>query len=130
MDPHTRAIVAAAAFAFLTGKKVGGLYDHSAGRDLKIAAECRAGQLQGFDGERGTKFGGTPPELYDAGDRSYVSFEIDGPRVQGYDRRSSSSYSVELKDGLVQLYDHSQNAWFAYDMQNVDSDRSYYRKAE
>lgn len=130
MDPHTRAMVAAAAFAFLTGKKVGGLYDHSAKRDLKIAAECRGGQLQGFDGERQAKFSGAPPELYDDGDRSFVSFEIEGTRVQGYDRRSASSYTVELTDGLVQLYDHSQLAWFAYDMQDVDADRSYHRVAE
>ena len=39
MVTHTRAIVAACAFAILTGKKVAGMYDHASGQSLKIAAE-------------------------------------------------------------------------------------------
>jgi len=127
MEPHTRAMVAAATFAFVTGKKVAGMYDHSAGRDLRIAAERRGNQLQGFDGDRAVRFGGTLPELYDAGDKAFVSFETDGTMAQGYDRGSSSSYTARVTDGLVQVYDHSQSAWFAYDMQDAESPRRYHR---
>lgn len=127
MHLHTRALIAAAAFAFITGKKVAGIYDHSAQRDLLIAAECRGAQLQGFDGERGVKFGGTLPEIYDAGDGTFVSLEIDGTKAQGYDRASSSFYTAHVSDGLVQVYDHSQSAWFAYDIQDADSVQSYHR---
>jgi len=123
-------MIAAAAFVFITGKKVAGLHDHSAGRDLKIAAEGRDKQLQGFDGDRAAKFGGTLPELYDAGDKAFVSFEIDGKTAKGYDRGSSSFFTANVADGLVQVYDHSQNAWFAYDIQDAGSARSYHRNAE
>ena len=123
-------MIAAAAFAFITGKKVAGLYDHSAGRDLQIAAEGQGKQLQGFDGDRGAKFGGALPELYDAGDRTFVSFEIEGTTAKGYDRGSSGFFTANVTDGLVQVYDHSQSAWFAYDIQNAGSARSYHRNAE
>ena len=120
-------MVAAAAFAFTTGKKVAGVYDHSAGRDLRIAAEARGNHLQGFDGDRAAKFGGTLPELYDSGDQVFVSFEIDGSQVRGYDRGSSSAYTAHVIAGLVQLYDDSQSAWFTYDIQDAESDRNYHR---
>jgi len=123
-------MVAAATFAFITGKKVAGIYDHSAGRDLRIAAECRGDRLQGFDGDRAVKFGGTLPELYDTGDKAFVSFEIDGSKVQGYDRGTSSFYAAHVTDGLVQVYDHSQSAWFAYDIQNPEAAQSYHRNIE
>jgi len=130
MYPHTRAMIAAAAFAFVTGKKVAGLYDHSARRDLRIAAECRGDRLQGFDGDRAAKFGGTLPEIYDAGDKAFVSFEMNGTKVEGYDRRSSGFYTAHVIDGLVQLYDHGQGAWFAYDIQDAEAARDYHRNVE
>jgi len=130
MEPHTRAMIAAAAFACVTEKKVAGIYDHAAGRDLQIAAEKRGDQLQGFDGDRGVKFGGTLPELYDAGDKAFVSFAIDGTKVEGYDRGSSSFYTAQVTDAVVQVFDHSQNAWFAYDVQDAESAKSYYHSPE
>ena len=117
MFPHTRAMVAAAAYAFIVGKKVAGIHDHWSGQDLQIAAECRGSQLQGFDGDRSVKFGGTLPEIYDAGDKAFVSLEIAGSKVRGYDRGSSSSYAAEVSERLVQLYDYSQSAWFAFAIQ-------------
>ena len=132
MRSHTRALVAAAAFTFATGKKVAGIYDHSAARDRRIAAECRGDRLQGFDGDRGVKFGGTLPELYDAGDRTFVSFETDGEtmhdlKIRGFDRGTSTFYTAQVRDGLVQIFDHGENAWFSYDIQNADAARSYLR---
>lgn len=76
MLPHTRAMITASAHAFVTGKKVAGIYDHSAGRHLRIAAECRGPHLQGYDDERSARFGGTLPELYDAACKSFVSLEM------------------------------------------------------
>lgn len=127
MDPHIRAMVAAATFAFVTGRKVAGLFDHTAGRDLRIAAECRGDVLQGFDGEREAKFGGTLPEILDSGERNYVSFERDGDRVKGYDRASGSHYEAQVAGGMVQVYDHGQGAWFAYDVQDAQAAQSYHR---
>ncbi len=125
-------MVAAAAYAFIMGKKVAGIYDHSTGQELRIAAEARGNQLQGFDGDRAARFGGTLPELYDEGDKAFVSLEIegdkafvsleiDGAKAQGYDRGSSSSYAVQVAAGLVQLYDHGLSAWFAFDVQDTDA---------
>ena len=128
MDQHTRAMIAAAAFAFITGKKVAGIYDHSADQDRQIAAESRGDQFQGFDGDRAAKFGGTLPELYDAGDDAFVSCEIDGTKAQGYDWRSSSFYEASVSEGLVQVYDHGKGAWFAYDVQDAQEAQSYYRR--
>lgn len=129
METHTRAMVAATAFAQATGKKVAGIYDHAAGRDLQIAAEFRGNELRGFDGERQVKFGGTLPEIYDAGDKTFVSFETDGATVKGYDRNSSSFYAANVIDGVVQVYDHGESAWFAYDIQDADAAGSYHRVA-
>ena len=117
MLPHTRAMVAAAACAFITGKKVAGLYDHAAGKHLRIAAEARGEHLQGYDGDRDARFGGTLPELYDTRDKAHVSLEIEGDTAKGYDRGSSSHYAVTVADRRVQLYDHSQSAWFVFDAQ-------------
>ncbi|WP_235037707.1 MULTISPECIES: hypothetical protein [unclassified Novosphingobium] len=120
-------MIAAAAFAILTSKKVAGIYDHSAKRNLQIAAEFRDGRLQGFDGDRAVKFGGTLPELFDAGDGTFVSIEIAGTQVKGYDRGSSTFFTAEVNDDLVQVYEHGQGAWFAYDVQDPQSVSDYHR---
>jgi hypothetical protein len=114
MQPHTRAIVAASAYAIIAGKKVAGLYDHAAGRHLKIAAECRGDRLQALDGERSARFGGRLPELYGEADGAFVSLETDGTTARGYDHGSAGFYTAEVGDRMVQLYDHQQGAWFAY----------------
>lgn len=117
MHSHTRAMVAASAHAVIIGKKVAGIYDHAAGRDLRIAAECRGNRLQGVDGDRSAKFGGTLPELYDDGDKVFVSLTVDGATARGYDRGSAGFYEAEVSERLVQLYDYSQSTWFAFDVQ-------------
>ena len=119
MSPHTRALVAVSAHAFMFGKKIAGVHDHESGRDLQIAAEARGDRLQGFDGDRSAKFNGTPFELYDAGDDAFVSLEIDGLNAQGYDRRSSSHYSLSVTDPVVQVYDHAAETWFAFSIQTA-----------
>ena len=117
MHPHTRAMVAASAHAVMIRKKVAGIHDHTADQDLQIAAECRGNRLQGFDGDRSAKFGGTLPELYDAGDEIFVSLTVEGTTARGYDRGSAGFYVAEVSEGLVQLYDYSQSAWFAFSVQ-------------
>jgi len=117
MPPHTRAIVAASAYAVVTGNKVAGIYDHTAGRHLPIAAECRGQRVQAYDGERAVNFGGTLPDLYDGGNEAFVSFETDGSTVRGYDRGSASFYEAKISDQLVQLYDHGASVWFAFNVQ-------------
>jgi hypothetical protein len=54
---------------------------------------------------------------YDANDDAFVSLEIDGMTARGYDRRSSSHYSLTVTGLVVQLYDHSVGAWFAFSVQ-------------
>jgi len=122
-------MIAAATFASVTGKKVAGLHDHTAGQDLRIAAECRGDQLQGFDGDRGTRFAGTLPEIYDEGEQAFVSAEREGDTVKGYDRQSNTFYTARVADDLVQVFDHGAGAWFAYDVQDPQSGRSYHRAA-
>ena len=117
MHPHTRAIVAASAYAVITGKKVAGIYDHAAARHLLIAAECRDDWLQALDGGRGAKFGGTLPELFDEGDRTFVSMEIEGMTARGYDRGAASFYVANVTERVVQVFDHEVDAWFAFDIQ-------------
>jgi hypothetical protein len=117
MLPHTRALLAASAHAFITGNKVAGVYDHAAGRHLRIAAESREAHLQGFDGDRSARFGGTLPEVYDAADKAFISLELDGATARGHDRGSATSYEARVTENVVQLYDHGQSAWFAFDIQ-------------
>ncbi len=116
MEPQTRAVIAAAAFAFIAGKKVAGMHDHSSGKDLRIGAESRGNHVQGYDGDRSVGFGGQLPELYDNGTRSFVSMDIDGATAQGFDRASASAYTAEVTDQRVQLYDHGEAAWFTFDI--------------
>lgn len=122
MHSHTRAIVAASAHAIITGRKVAGLYDHAAGRHLRIAAECRDGRLQAYDGDRAARFGGTLPELFDEGDRAFISIETEGMSARGYDRGSASAYVANVTDRVVQLFDHGAGAWFAFDVQVAEDD--------
>ena len=119
MSPHTRAMVAASAHAFIFGRKVAGVHDHAAGRDLKIAAEVRGGRLMGFDGDRSARFSGALPELYDGGDGAFVSLELDGASARGYDRGSSSHYELTATGQMVRLYDHAAGTWFAFSIQSV-----------
>jgi hypothetical protein len=117
MQPHTRAIAAASAHALASGKKVAGLYDHATQRHLRIAAEARAGHVQGFDGDRDAKFGGILPELRDASDGASLHMEVAGNTARGYDRSTSGHFTVEVAERLVQLYDHAEAAWFTFDVQ-------------
>jgi hypothetical protein len=117
MSPHTRAMIAATAHAFIIGKKVAGLYDHAAGCHLRIAAESRNEHLQGYDGDREVRFGGTLPEIREAGGGAQVHVMVQGATVRGYDRSSSSHFTAEVAERSVQLYDHVEGAWFAYDVQ-------------
>ena len=117
MLPHTRALLAASAHAFVSGKKVAGIYDHAADRHLRIAAEARGDHLQGYDDDRSARFGGTLPDLFDAGDRAFISLSIEGQGVQGYDRGSATFYSAKVTDQVVQLYDHGEAEWFSYSVQ-------------
>ena len=116
MQPHTRAIVAAAVFAFVTGKKVAGVYDHATARHLRIAAEARGEHLQGYDGDRDARFGGTLPELCDAGDGASFNMEVDGAGARGYDRSTASHFTARAAENRLQLYDHAEGAWFSFDM--------------
>lgn len=120
MESHTRAMAAAAAFAAITGRKVAGLHDHSAGTDRRIAAECRGNVVQGFDGDRAARFGGTLPELYDFADQTFVSLEIEGAKAQGYDRGSAGAFSAQVTEARVQFYDHAAGEWHTFDIQLVD----------
>lgn len=117
MNPHTRAMIAASAHAVIVGKKVAGIHDHVTGEDLSIAAECRENRLQGVDGDRSAKFGGTLPEIYDDGDKVFVSLTVEGSTARGYDRGSAGFYVAKVSERLVQLYDYSQSTWFAFDVQ-------------
>ena len=117
MQPHIRAIVAASAHALVTGEKVAGLYDHMARRHLRIAAEARTPHLQGYDGDRDARFGGTLPEIRDTGEDASVHMVIEGSAARGYDRSSSGHFSARVAGRLVQLYDHAEGAWFAFDVQ-------------
>lgn len=119
MPPETRAMIAATAHAFVIGKKVTGLYDHSAGRHLRIAAESRKPYLQGYDGDRDARFGGTLPELRDAGSGAQVHMIVRGSTVTGYDKSSSGHFTAEVTERLVQLYDHVDGVWFVYDVQSA-----------
>lgn len=117
MQPHVRAMIAASAHALVRGTKVAGLYDHATGRHLRIAAEARTPYLQGYDGDRNARFGGTLPEIRDASDGVSLHMEIEEDGARGYDRSSSGHFSATVAERLVQLYDHAEAAWFAYDVQ-------------
>lgn len=110
-------MIAAAAFAFITGKKVAGMHDHASGKDRRIAAEARGEQLQGYDGDRASGFGGALPDLYDAGTSSFVALQIEGQTAQGFDHLSSTAFTAEVSDTRAQIYDHGESAWFTFDIQ-------------
>lgn len=130
MQAHTRALIAAATFAFVTQKKVAGLYDHTQGRDLRVAAESRGDQVQGVDAERGGKFGGTLPEILDAKTAIYISMERDGEHgFKGYDRASKTFFTARVEGGVVQVFDHTAETWHAFDVQDAAAAQSYHRAA-
>lgn len=127
MDPDIRAVIAAVAFACTTGKPVAGLFDHDAARDRRVAAERRDDRVKGFDGERNVAFGGTLPEIHDEGTKAYLSFTIEGDQVRGFDRASGGHFEARVGEGVVQVFDHAQGTWFAYDVQDAGAAASYLR---
>jgi hypothetical protein len=118
MHPNTRALIAASAFAAITGRKVAGLYDHTAGEHVRIAAERQGDRLQAVDGERSATLGGTLPDLYDG--KTFVSLVVEGSRASGYDRGSHGHYVADVTDRVIQLYDYNQATWFAFEAQVVE----------
>lgn len=126
MTSQTRSIIAASAFAIVTGKKAAGLYDHAEARDVRIAAECREGRLQGVDGERSVMFGGALPEVL-VGDRDVLSITSDDAGVRVYDRTAAAYYTVQVNGGVVQVFDHAASAWFTYDVQDPQAPSNYHR---
>lgn len=122
MQPATRSLIAATAYAVTTGKKVAAIYDHAADRHRRIAAECRADRVQALDGDRETRFGGTLPELYDEASAAFISLEADSATARGYDRGSGGFYTAEMTGPQVQVYDHNEGAWFAFDVQVAEDD--------
>lgn len=120
MQPEIRAIVAASSHAFVTGKKVAGLYDQSADRHLRIAAEARGEHLQGLDGDRNVKFGGTLPELRETGTSAAIYMEVSDGETKGFDRSSAGHFTCRIEDQVVQLYDHAESAWFTFVAQTVE----------
>jgi len=117
MHNHTRAMIAASAYAAITGRKVAGLYDHTGAVHLRIAAECRDGRVQGADGDRSATFGGILPEIHDAREQTFVSLAVEGHKAHGYDRGTQTHYALEVKDRLINLYDHGVATWFAFEVQ-------------
>lgn len=127
MNSQIRALAAASAHALVTGRKVAGLYDHAEKRERAIAAECRAPSLRGFDGDRQSAFGGTLPAVHDVGSGSGFSLAHEGGRTWGRDEASGTDFTVELRDGLVQIYDHAAAQWFSYDIREEDSGFGFVR---
>jgi hypothetical protein len=121
MLPHVRALVAASAHALVTGRKVAGLYDHQAGRHLRIAAEARGEHLQGYDGDRNSRFGGALPELRDIGAGASLHMTVEGATARGYDRSSAGHFTAIVAERLVQLHDDAEGAWFSFDVQSLSS---------
>ena len=120
MQSHTRAIVAAAAYAVITAKKVAGIYDHAADKHWRIAAECRGDRVQAYDGERSAYFGGALPDLYDQGDQAFVSLVIDGATARGYDRGGADFYEIAVTNRQIDFYDHGESVWFTFHVQIAD----------
>ena len=112
MQHHTRAMIAASAHALVTGRKVAGLYRHAAERHLRVAAEARVEHLQGSNGERALRFGGTLPQLSGG-----VHIEVEGTTARGYDRNSSAHFTAGAGERLAQLYDHAEGTWFSFQVQ-------------
>src|SRR5262249_39136690 len=108
MHSHTPPLIAASAHAIIIGQMVAGIYDPARDRHLRIAAECRGNRLQGLDGDRSAKFGGTLPEIYDEGTGAFVSLEVEGATARGYDRSSAGAYEARVTERQVQLYDHGE----------------------
>ncbi|MEH3106871.1 MAG: hypothetical protein PGN09_06165 [Sphingomonas fennica] len=119
MHAYTRALVAAAAYALVSGRKVAGVYDHAGGRHLRIAAEARDGHVQGYDGDRAVRFGGSLPELRDVGVGTAIHMTVDGATVRGFDRGAAGHFTGEVTDGTVQLYVHAEGVWYAFGIQSV-----------
>ena len=58
-------------------------------------------------------------DLYDDGDKAFVSLDVVGTRASGYDRGSATHYVAEVTDRLIQVYDYGLSSWFAYEVQVV-----------
>jgi hypothetical protein len=57
------------------------------------------------------------PELQDAAERAFLHMEIQDGMARGYDRSSSGHFTVKVAERLVQVYDHAEEEWFAFDVQ-------------
>ncbi|OMJ30846.1 hypothetical protein BSZ14_16750 [Sphingomonas sp. Sph1(2015)] len=120
MQPDIRAIIAASSHALVTGRKVAGLYDQTLDRHRRIAAEARGEHLQGLDGDRNVKFGGSLPELRETGTGAAIYMEVADGMTKGFDRSSAGHFTCRIEDQVVQLYDHADSAWFTFVVQAVE----------
>jgi hypothetical protein len=117
VDPHKRAIVAAAVYSIVTGRRVAGVNDQAAGRHLWIAAECLGDRVHIYDGERRAWFGGTLPELCDHDGDAFLSLTRDGATIHARDWTAAGSCTATADDRTVLIFDVDEQVSFAFAIQ-------------
>lgn len=114
MQEHARMMIAAAAYAAITGKKVSSVYSYKAGSYQNIEAKFDGSKISAYDYARGAHFDGTLGSLYDYGDRAHVEMKINGNKAEGYHYGSSHFYEATVSGSSIEVYDYGDAGWFNY----------------
>jgi hypothetical protein len=114
VQEHSRSVIAAVAYAVISGKSVSSIYSHSEGSWRTVEARCSNGNISAYDFSRSSHFDGNLPNLYDYADSSHVEMNINGTKANGYHYGSSSFYEVSVNGNSVEFYDYESGGWASY----------------
>ncbi len=114
MQEYARAMIAAAAYAAITGEDVASIYSYSTSLYRNLEASFADGQIRGFDYLRNARFEGVPANLFDYRDRAYVGMTIAGGAAEGFHHGAGHHYRAELRGNVIAFYDYGAGSWFNY----------------
>ncbi len=114
MQHHSRVVVALVAGSLARGKRVSSVFDYANSRSVSFSGEVTERRVSVYDYSRGCYISGTPTNLFDYGDSSYLNFKMRERNFNGFDYKTASHFSGRVTGGSVSLFDYSVSKHFNF----------------
>jgi len=114
MKAHVRRAAAYVAQRLISDASNSAIYDYAGARFSKYGGTCSRDEVMVFDNDRSCYIAGKPAgrrfSLFDFGESSRWTLEINGTSFQGFDYQSSRRFSGIVEGRLIRLFDHEDHA--------------------
>ncbi len=113
MNSNSRACVAYIA-ANLCGANASSVYDYSRSKTISISGSVDSNNVHIYDYDRGCHVSGSPNNLYDYGNKRYITLTMHNSKFSGYDYHTRSHYSGRVNGNSVSIYDYETSSYYSY----------------